>query len=412
MVKSRFQLVSVFSTVALLLLLGIQVYWMVAASRLKKQIFEEKARLIVSRANEALNADPATCQKIASCLGPGMEKTDQANLGKQEAARVDSLLQYFLQLYQLDISYRYSISNHPAFADSNPNLHDLQAGLKEGPLQINLELPQSHQYLLSEMKPHFLVSIALIILLVYLFWQSNRALEKEKKLANATRSYFNNMAHEIKTPLTGISLAVGRLEKADILEPSEKSRNYIQIIREESEKLKILVSKIALFHKENEDVQLEKESVHVQTVIDAALQGLKMQIEARNTDIQVISDGTELMVYGNFSSLQILIQNVLDNAIKYGGHPPRIKIEISRQGNTLVVSVTDNGPGIAPEFQQQVFEPYFRISEGERHDHQGFGLGLSEAMEKAQWHGGTILLSSQKGKGCTFQLILPYAGSA
>lgn len=410
MVKNRFQLVSIFSTVALLFLLGIQVYWMVAASGLKKQIFEEKANLIVSRANEALNADQATCQKIAGCLDPSQGRADQARLGKQEAARVDSLLQYFLQLYQLDISYHYSISYKPKVAISGQNIRELQAGFSQGPLQINLELPESHQYLLSEMKPHFFVSIALIIILVYLFWQSNRALENEKKLAAATRSYFNNMAHEIKTPLTGISLAVGRLEKADILGASEKSRNYIQIIKEESEKLKVLVSKIALFHKAKEANQQAKEKVDMQEVIEEAIHGLQMQIEARNAEIQIISNVHQPIINGSFSILQILIQNLLDNAIKYGGNPPKVKIEISSGQNQLTIAISDNGPGISPDFQKQVFDPYFRISEGERHDHQGFGLGLSEALEKAQWHGGKILLTSRKDKGTTFEVILPYAG--
>jgi two-component system phosphate regulon sensor histidine kinase PhoR len=102
-----------------------------------------------------------------------------------------------------------------------------------------------------------------------------------------------------------------------------------------------------------------------------------------------------------------VITNLIDNGMKYAGDSPEINIKLTSTSEGIFVSVRDNGPGIPKEYQQLIFEKFFRVTSGNRHEVKGYGLGLNFCRQVMQQHGGSISQQNITGGGCEFILHFP-----
>lgn len=231
---------------------------------------------------------------------------------------------------------------------------------------------------------------------------------KEKKLSNIKNDFINNMTHELKTPIATISLASQMLKDGAVSHAPDSINRIAGIVFDESKRLTMLVEKVlqsALFTETR--MKLKKKSLHINEFVENFTQKFALRVEGCGGEIYTHLEAEEDEVYVDEMHLTNVISNLLDNAIKYCQRTPEISVYSRNNGNNVIISVVDNGIGIAQRDLKMIFERFYRVSTGNRHDVKGFGLGLSYVKTIVEAHGGRVSVESQEGKGTRFDVVLP-----
>lgn len=271
-------------------------------------------------------------------------------------------------------------------------------------------VPHSRTIILREITWFIMGAILFTIIITTAFFLTIRTLLKQKKLSEIKSDFINNMTHEFKTPLATISLAVDALKNEKVSGDKEKTNYFTGIIKEENKRMNKQVETIlqaALLDKQEVQLNLKKLSAH--TLIKSALNNIALPLEDRGGKIEISLDATKDMVMADEVHFTNLINNLLDNAVKYSKDNLFIKLHTSNQGNTIRIKIEDNGIGMNKETLSRIFEKFYRAHTGNIHDVKGFGLGLSYVKTMVDAHRGTIKPESTLGKGSCFLLTFPLA---
>ncbi|MBL7914673.1 MAG: HAMP domain-containing histidine kinase [Bacteroidia bacterium] len=400
--KRNYFIISV-SSISLLIVLVIQVQWIVQTAKVKEELFNEKANMVVARTAEVLSADPQACRNFES------------GTGAEELVKTDSLFTSYMDFYDINTDYSFavaapgqnsadeSISNDGAVYKKRLEEETTQSGL-----ELSFFVEGKNKFILAEMGTLFLTSIVLILVVLVLFWRTILSLMKEKKIAGHTTEFLNNMTHEFKTPLTNIALA-GRMISRDASHEG-KVKQYTEIILQENEKLRLQIEQVLnMSALERGEIRLQKGPVDLHQLIKESVTGMSLQIEIRSGMLSLDLNANRTEIIGDRTHLTGAISNLIDNAIKYSREKPMINISTYNEGNAVVLQIKDNGIGIEKEYQQKIFEKFFRVPTGDIHDVKGFGLGLTYIHKIITLHGGTIAVESLKDAGTTFSLKIPFA---
>jgi two-component system, OmpR family, phosphate regulon sensor histidine kinase PhoR len=412
---NRTYLLVAISSVALLIVLIIQVNWILQTARIKEQLFNDKANMVLSRTTEALRADKETSMKIGACAE--MEDTAESTvkLGKNEVHKIDSLFRHYMRFYNFHIDYSFMVTKPGSLAainESSVASYCYNKPLEEvgGKNEIELKLifPEKKQYIIAEMGTLFITSVILILVVLVLFWRTILSLMKEKKISEHTTDFLNNMTHEFKTPLTNIALAGKMILKDSAVKEGEKIKHYSGIILEENEKLRLQVEQVlSMTALEKGEIPLLKTELDFHGLITEAVKNISIQIENKQGNIKLGLDAERFVVAGDRTHLTNALCNLVDNAIKYSRGKPEISVQTYNSGQNLIIVVSDEGIGIEKEYQKKVFDKFFRVPTGDVHDVKGFGLGLAYTKKIVELHGGTIELQSEHGEGTTFTITIP-----
>jgi two-component system phosphate regulon sensor histidine kinase PhoR len=217
------------------------------------------------------------------------------------------------------------------------------------------------------------------------------------------------MTHELKTPISTISLACEVLGDEDISKTKERTDRYLTMIKEENKRLGILVENVlqtALLDKGN--FKLKPINIDLHDIILQAIGSVQLAIDKKEGEISAELKADKHEIYADHTHIQNIIYNLLDNAIKYTPVKPIIKIYTQDLANGIEFCVQDNGIGIARENQKKIFEKLYRVPTGNIHDVKGFGLGLSYVKAIVEKHGGEVWVESEPGHGSNFHVRLPY----
>ncbi len=393
------------SSVALLIVLIIQVNWMIHTARIKEEIFNEKANMVLSRTAEALAADTNACRNMEVCVG------------RNEIHKTDSLLTNYMDFYNFHIDYYFEVKKPGETAtQSNSGLKNnvykkrLEEEATRNGLELNLFLPEKRQFIVQEMGPMFITSVILILVVLIMFWRTILLLMREKRLSEHTNDFLNNMTHEFKTPLTNIALAGKMITKDASNRQEEKIKHYSEIILAENEKLRLQVEQVlSMTALERGEIPLRKTELDVHELIREAIKYISIQIENKQGELKLNLDAENPVIFGDKTHLVNALYNLVDNAIKYSPEKPELSISTYNQEQQFILVVSDKGIGIEKEYQKKVFEKFFRVPTGDVHDVKGFGLGLSYIKKIVELHQGKIDLESTPGKGTTFTITLPNA---
>jgi two-component system phosphate regulon sensor histidine kinase PhoR len=402
------------SSIALLIVLIIQVNWILQTARIKEEFFNEKANMVLSRTTEALSSDKETCRKI----GDDVEKNNSelpAKLGKNEVHKIDSLFTHYIKFYNFHIDYSFEVIKPNAITPANAGdfgnyIYNKSMGDAAGTNGFGLKLifPSKKQYIMAEMGILFSTSVILIFIVLIMFWRTVLSLMKKKKISEHTTEFLNNMTHEFKTPLTNIALAGKMILKDSNINQGEKIKHYSGIILEENEKLRLQVEQVlSMTALERGEIPLRKTELDFHELIHESIKCISIQIESRQGDLKLNLDAKRFVVMGDKTHFTNALSNLIDNAIKYSKEKPELTIQTSNIGNDLIIVVADKGIGIEKEYQKKVFDKFFRVPTGDVHDVKGFGLGLAYVKKIVELHGGAIELQSEKGKGATFTITFP-----
>jgi len=212
-----------------------------------------------------------------------------------------------------------------------------------------------------------------------------------------------NISHELRTPIGAISLMAENL----IAEMGEsESARLAEIILNEVTRLNETVNDLLDLAKIEFDGLSKRESIHTARVIDEAVGRLRSAALAKSVMI-VVEDNPDMSVIGDRAQLVSAVGNLIDNAVKYSKQGSIVKIEVTREDGRMLISVADNGPGIAPEHLRRVFERFYRVDDARSRGTGGTGLGLAIVRHIALLHGGDVSVTSEVGVGSTFTLSIP-----
>ena len=238
-----------------------------------------------------------------------------------------------------------------------------------------------------------------------------RATDREARLAQAKSNFVSNVSHELKTPLSLLSLFSEILELGRV-NSEEKKTEYYKIIRHESLRLNKIIDNILDFSK----IEAGRKTYNfadgdVAEVIESVLSSYRYQIVNSGFDIQTNIQRDLPPVSIDRDAMAQAISNLLDNAIKYSREVKQLSITTERRGPNLSIEIADRGIGIPRAEQAKVFEKFYRVGNGLVHDVKGSGLGLSLVKHIIEAHKGTISVESDVGKGSRFTILLPLASN-
>lgn len=409
---NRNNILIIISSLALLVVLLIQVNWLFKTAQIKEELFNEKANMVLAKTTQAIYADEVTCKKL------------EISAEENELHKIDSLLHYYMQFYNLHINYSFKVL-HPEAIPVNAgtdweqllspvqpacNRKSLEEVVSKKGWELKLHFPQKKQFIMAEMSTLFVTSVLLILIVLILFWKTTRSLLKEKAISEHTSDFLNNMTHEFKTPLTNISLA-GKMLIKDVNNNQEsKTKYYSGIILDENEKLRLQVEQVlSMSALERGEIPLNKIKLDFNSIIHDCMKSFELQLAHTHGKIELRPKAQNTIIYGDKTQLTNALRNLLDNSIKYSLKKTELLIQTFNLDNNIAISVNDKGVGIKKEHQKKVFDKFYRVPTGDVHNVKGFGLGLAYVKKIIELHQGTIGLESEKGKGTTFTITLPNA---
>lgn len=235
-----------------------------------------------------------------------------------------------------------------------------------------------------------------------------RNLTEEKRLSNLKTDFINNMTHELKTPLSTITVAGKTLEMEQIRNNEAKILETAKLIGKQSIQLNQLINLILEISMwERTQFQLDKKHVEVDELMHDIVESFKSgcgngakisqkyNLEGTKTDLDIVYFTT-------------MINNLLSNAVKYSDKEPEINVEGFTDKEHIYIKVSDNGIGINKADQKHIFDKFYRVTHGNIHKFKGLGLGLYYVRRIAESHGGDVSVDSKPGKGSIFTVTLPY----
>ncbi|MCI5648213.1 MAG: ATP-binding protein [Fusicatenibacter sp.] len=223
------------------------------------------------------------------------------------------------------------------------------------------------------------------------------------QLLNSRQEFYNNVTHELKTPLTTIK-GYAQLLEADHMQDEELFSMGLAHIQHESTRLHQMV--LQLLEMSHREIHTHMAPVDVAAVLSSV--AASMSLKARRYHNEILTEGlSSLIIPGNEERLRELFINLIDNAIKYGTIGRPIRTRIDAEGSFALIRIINEGPGIAPESINRIFEPFFREDKERSRELGSAGLGLSLCKKIAGEHHGTIVAESIPGKETTFVLRLP-----
>ncbi len=217
------------------------------------------------------------------------------------------------------------------------------------------------------------------------------------------------MTHELKTPITTVGVAIEAMKSFDALKNPEQTKEYLDISKNELNRLSFLVDKVlkmAAF--EQKEPILTLETFDMAELAQQVIDSMKLQFEKFNATVDFDKNGDDFNINADKTHITSVIYNLMDNALKYGGEKPVIRLELQSPFYDYVrVSVSDKGKGIPPQYLDKIFDKFFRIPTGDVHNTKGHGLGLSYVASVIKQHGGKINVESEEGQGSRFSVFLP-----
>ena len=274
---------------------------------------------------------------------------------------------------------------------------------------LSIYFPNKTGFILKSMWMLLLSSIILLLIIIWAFTFTIQTIFKQKKLSEVKSDFINNMTHELKTPISTISLACEALNDVDLCSDGTIKSNYVNIIHQENQRLGMLVERVlksATWDKT--DLKLNRESFNLHDVIKNVVDNINIQITSKNGVIIQHLKAEKPVIKADKVHIINLIYNLLDNANKYSPTSPEITVSTENIREGIVLSVSDKGTGIKKENLSKIFEKFYRVPTGDVHNVKGFGLGLNYVKAIVDKHQGEIKATSEYGKGTKFQIYLPF----
>ncbi|MFH2142895.1 MAG: HAMP domain-containing sensor histidine kinase [Bacteroidota bacterium] len=360
-----------------------------------KTLFVEKI------VNKLLNYNENINERIDSALLSELIKTELLNEGIN--------LEYEYAIKQKDSIYLFQTKSFDK--EKTQDLYKSMLfpnDLISTPNHLIVYFPKKDNYLIRSLGFMGASSILLTLIIVFVFSFTLFVLFKQKRLSDIKNDFVNNMTHELKTPISTISLASQMLQDKNISFDESRIASISNIIDEESKRLGYQVEKVlqaAIYDKGK--ISLKINRVNINHLIQKSVENFTLQLKNTegNISLNLISEITE--IEADEFHMTNVFYNLLDNSIKYSRNHPKIKISSKDKQSGVLLIFEDEGIGIGKDDLKRIFEKFYRVPTGNIHNIKGFGLGLSYVKKIVDAHKGIIKVSSELGMGTIFEIYLP-----
>ncbi|MGZ4048601.1 MAG: sensor histidine kinase [Bacteroidia bacterium] len=430
--KRIFPIITILIFVSLLGIIFFQIIWIKQALQDKEQQFEKSMAMVTAiAANDLaadkgnlspfdnkknadilfpLNAFPSTIvhrysrEEIRAKIKKAFEKNDIKNVDFEFAITTTSMIGDDLQSKKYAEAYMDTIHNLSfVYPIQVPN-GSFTEGLAPQELLV-IVVPNVNNIIWKQMYWMIAAAVVFTCIIFAAFFITLRALFNQKKLSEIKSDFINNMTHEFKTPLATISLAVDALKNEKVINDRTKMDYFSGIIKDENKRMNKQVETIlqaALLDKQ--EIQLNQKPVHAHDLIHAAINNIQLPLAEKKGKLEIHLNATNDLIMADEVHLINIINNLLDNAIKYSKENLLIKLSTQNSNGHLRIKIDDNGIGMNKETLNKIFEKFYRAHTGNIHNVKGFGLGLSYVKSIVDAHKGKIKAESALGKGSCFTI--------
>jgi len=274
---------------------------------------------------------------------------------------------------------------------------------------VNVHFPTMDSYIFSSVRfmiPSVIFTLVLLVTFIFTIY----IIFRQKKLTEIKNDFINNMTHEFKTPISTISLAAQMLQDPAVGKSPAMFKHISGVINDETKRLRFQVEKVlqmSMFEKQK--ATLKMKDVNANELIAGVVNTFALKAEKNNGAITSELDAALPWVFVDEMHFTNVIFNLLDNAVKYKKPEGELHLHVKtwNESDKLYISIQDNGIGIKKEDLKKIFDKFYRVHTGNRHDVKGFGLGLAYVKKIIQDHKGTIRAESELNVGTKFIIVLP-----
>ncbi|GAB3892899.1 HAMP domain-containing sensor histidine kinase [Larkinella knui] len=407
MSRRVFRILIILSVISIIGIITVQIVWVRKAYALRERQFRQTAFIALQDvANQVGRLNGITQSYTAvTQLSPDyfIVNTDSP----VDPGILEHYIQNSLRNHHLITDFEYGIYNcesdrmiYGAFVSLNANPETVQASrnlpkFSRSPYYFGIHFPSQTSFIAGHLDG-WIASSAAVLLVVLFFGYTLVVVLRQRKLTEVQRDFINNITHELQTPVATLRIAADVLQSDSIFSQPERHRQYVRVVQEESLRLQKQVSNVLqLSRSERMQFTINATEVDLHELLTEAATvfhpHVTLELRAENAVIRA-----------DRYHLENVINNLIDNALKYNTAVPHILVQTRNEGNRLLWSVQDNGIGIAREHHQVVFNQFYRVPTGNVHAVKGFGLGLYYVWKVIKAHRWQIVLESIPGVGSIF----------
>ena len=274
---------------------------------------------------------------------------------------------------------------------------------------LKVFFPSKRSWLWASVLPSMLSSFLFTTLILLCFAYTIFVIFRQKKVSEMKTDFINNMTHEFKTPIATISLATDSITNDTVISNVDKVKRFAGIIKQENKRMLNQVEKVLQMARiDKKDFELKITSVNINDVVFQASENARLKVTQRDGYLNTQLNAVHPSIEGDLTHISNIVHNLLDNAEKYSNEKPQISIRTENYEDGVMVEISDKGIGMTKESLKHIFDKFYRVHTGNRHDVKGFGLGLSYVKALMNAHKGNIKVESEIGKGSTFTLFFPF----
>ncbi|OUR92622.1 two-component sensor histidine kinase [Flavobacteriales bacterium 34_180_T64] len=324
--------------------------------------------------------------------------------------KIDSLLGTELNRKNLNIDYGLSFDSADTsveYLNTSSTSKSLSTVSKSPFLPKNsilsIHFSNETKIILRRILSGILISTILVLAVIGCLFYLLKIIKHQKQLAEVKNDLISNITHEFKTPIATISVALESIKSFNVIDDKEKTKTYLDMSSDQLSKLNIMVEKLLeTATLDSENLELNKEKINIVEVLYTIIEKHQLQTETKTISFNPSSE--TIMATVDVFHFDNALNNIIDNALKYGGD--EISVNINQNSFAFTINVSDTGETLTKANKDQIFEKFYRVSKGNTHDVKGFGIGLYYTKKIIEKHGGTIQ-TILKDRLTTFKLSLP-----
>lgn len=402
MKKRSFTIVLLSGIFSLVLLAVVEVIWAVDTYRNMRDTYRNQIESIF---------EEATWQYVS--------RHSNGNYTLPDISRLQTILQEELRTSGIGSHFTISVllitdhASEPIWVINSEDIDERHIEFDKSltPLTLRLAVDDPHSAIMASMRWMLILQLLSIVVLTAAFGYLLHTLFRAKSLEQIRRDLTHNITHELKTPIAAAYAATDALRNSETIASDKTTRNeYLDMSLSALSRLGDMVEEILRTSTEEfEKHDLKIERCNAEDIVAEVRSTFDLKYQEREVEWR-IDIPADIEIMADRMQMLSMLSALVDNAIKYCTSRPMVTISVLNTTNNTVIRIVDNGIGIAPSEQRRVFDKFYRISQGNRHDTKGYGLGLYYVRNIVERHGGTIHLHSTVGKGSEFEITLPIYG--
>ncbi|MGR3810065.1 sensor histidine kinase [Jiulongibacter sp. NS-SX5] len=415
MTRSTIRLIIVLGSLAIAGILAVQIYWVKRAFDLQKNEFRRTAIHALGEVAQNISR----VYQLSDIENPVDQLEEDYYVVNLRTPLDAEVLEHYLKQefkeYDLNTDFEYGI--YDCDTDEIRFGGHVNANFETGDVQpvimpktdkflnyFAVRFPKKDEMLFKNLD-FWIVSSLITLLVMGFFVYTMFVILRQKRLSEVQRDFVNNMTHEFQTPISTIRVATDVLNQDKILDQPARLKKYVQIIRQENNRLKSQVETVLTTAKVGRGkLQLDVQMQELHSLVNEVLEGVKAE---HGDGLQLDLNATKTTIYADRVHLLSVIRNLVENAIKYSSKPVSIIVATKNTEEGIELSVADKGIGIPKEHLGKIFNKFYRVPTGNVHNVKGFGLGLNYVQQIVRAHKWKIRVESEYQQGSTFTISIP-----